>query len=244
MKIKKKNKRKWSRAFSQALIAIWNCWPLSNERYQYCESLNYDILGLLTELNNTQTKFQGRRWICSATAEINKEGKSMDPAAGVVITLSPRMADKVMSEGHVGTRIAWMRIKGPVCNIFFIVVYSPQRKKAEADGTRHHRITEKPATIHPQNRLCGARGRFQLPAATKCARMHRTVVRQKNQIEMVMVTRSSACCENTTCVQWTRILNPRKNAVKASNEDVTQLIFQKGSLKRPTKLDYLYVSNR
>ena len=104
MKKPKKNKKKWSNKFYQAKIGTWNCWSLSNERYQYCESLNYDILGL-TELHNAQTKFQGRRWICSAAAELNKEGKSTDPAAGVAIMLSPRMADKVMSEGHVGTRI-------------------------------------------------------------------------------------------------------------------------------------------
>ena len=130
MKISKKNKRKWSRAFSQALIGIWNCWLLSNERYHYCESLNYDILGL-TELHNVQTKFQGRRWICSAAAETSKDGKSTDPAAGVAIMLSARMADKVMSEGHVGTRIAWVRIKGPVCNIFFIVVYIPHKGRQQ-----------------------------------------------------------------------------------------------------------------
>ena len=87
MKKSKKNKRKWSRAFSQALIGIWNCGSLSNERHQYCKALNYDILGL-TELHNAQTKFQGRRWICSAAAETNEQGKSTDPAAGVAVMLS------------------------------------------------------------------------------------------------------------------------------------------------------------
>ena len=45
--------------------------------------------------------------------------------------LSARMADKVISEGHVGTRIAWVRIKGPVCNIFFIVVYIPHKGRKQ-----------------------------------------------------------------------------------------------------------------
>ena len=37
--------------------------------------------------------------------------------------LSTRMTDKVLDEGHVGTRIVWVKIKGPVCNIFYMVVY-------------------------------------------------------------------------------------------------------------------------
>ena len=62
----------------------------------------------------------------SAPAE-KKEGKSTDPAAGVAIMLSNRMADKLLDEGHVGTRIAWVRLKGPVCNIFYIVAYIPHK---------------------------------------------------------------------------------------------------------------------
>ena len=41
--------------------------------------------------------------------------------------LSNRMADKIIDQGHVGTRIAWVRISGPVSNMFFIVVYVPHR---------------------------------------------------------------------------------------------------------------------
>ena len=46
--------------------------------------------------------------MCSAHAEKDEQDKSRDPAAGVAIMLSPRMADKVLDEGHVGTRIAWV----------------------------------------------------------------------------------------------------------------------------------------
>ena len=46
--------------------------------------------------------------------------------------LSPRMANKVLDSGHVGTRISWVRIKGPVCNIFYIVTYIPHKgRKAQ-----------------------------------------------------------------------------------------------------------------
>ena len=41
--------------------------------------------------------------------------------------LSPKMAQKILEKGHVGTRIAWVRLKGPVCNLFYIVVYIPHK---------------------------------------------------------------------------------------------------------------------
>ena len=71
---KNKNKKKWSTKFFQALIGVWNCWSISNERFSYCDDLKYDILGL-TELHNNQTKelYQGRRWVCSAQAETDKK---------------------------------------------------------------------------------------------------------------------------------------------------------------------------
>ena len=128
MKKPKKNKRKWSKLHYQAQIGCWNPWSYSFERHDYCKSLQCDILGL-TELHNLQAqeRFQGRTWIHSAPAGKDEQGKSTDPAAGVAIMLSNRMADKIIDQGHVGTRIAWVRIAGPVCNIFFIVVYIPHR---------------------------------------------------------------------------------------------------------------------
>ena len=71
-------------------------------------SLQYDVLGL-------GETFQDRRWICicSAAAGVDNEGKSKDPDGGVTIMLSHMMADKVLDSGHVGTRIAWVRLDGP-----------------------------------------------------------------------------------------------------------------------------------
>ena len=133
MKKTKKNKNKWSKKYFQALIGTWNCWSLSNERYQYCKELNYDILGL-TELHNAQAKvqFKDKTWIHSAPAEVDTQGKCSDPAAGVAIMLSPRMAAKILDSGHVGTRIAWVRLKGPICNLFYIVVYIPHKGRTVA----------------------------------------------------------------------------------------------------------------
>ena len=61
-------------------------------------------------------------WICSQGAK-EKDGKSTDPTAGVAILLSQKMINRVMRRGWVGTRIVWVRIEGPVCNLFVIVTY-------------------------------------------------------------------------------------------------------------------------
>ena len=65
------------------------------------------------------------------TSRNRQEGQSNDPAAGVVILLSPRMTDKVIGEGHVGTRISWVRITGSVCNIFYVVSYIPHKGRKQ-----------------------------------------------------------------------------------------------------------------
>ena len=54
--------------------------------------------------------------MCSAQAEEDDQGGCSDPTAGVGIMLSARMADKIVDQGHVGTRIAWVKLAGPICN--------------------------------------------------------------------------------------------------------------------------------
>ena len=73
--------------------------------------------------------------------------ENTDPAAGVSIMLSARMTDKVIDQGHVGSRIEWVRIAVPVCNIFFITVYVPHKgSKNEADDSRYdYTTTQAPA---------------------------------------------------------------------------------------------------
>ena len=124
MKIKKKNKGKWSKRYENTNFTFWNPWSYSIKMSTAnCKSLNIDITGL-TELHNNQKKsqFQGKNWICSELANV-KDGKCTDPAAGVAILLSNRMARNVLSKGHVGTRIVWVRLRGPICNLFVVVVY-------------------------------------------------------------------------------------------------------------------------
>jgi len=69
--------------------------------------------------------------VCSAPTGTDKNVKSSDPAAGVAFALSPRMANKVLDSGYVGTRIAWVKIAGPVYNIFFITTYIPHKGRTQ-----------------------------------------------------------------------------------------------------------------
>ena len=98
--MRKAHKNKWSATFNESSIGSWNCWSISNERFNCCKSLHYDILGL-TEIHNKQTNelFQGQGWICRNKAKTDKEGKCSDPAAGVEIILSPRTVNKVLDTG-------------------------------------------------------------------------------------------------------------------------------------------------
>ena len=94
---------------------------------EYCKTLDYDVLVGLTELHNNQAKpqFQVKRWICSDVAE-----QGADPAAGMAILLSPRMTHSVLRCGHVGRRIAWVRLEGPICNLFIVVAYIPHKGRS------------------------------------------------------------------------------------------------------------------
>ena len=59
-------------------------------------------------------------------------GVNPDPAAGVAILLSPRMADRLLDSGCVGTRVVYGLVAGPVCNMFVMVVYIPHRGRKRA----------------------------------------------------------------------------------------------------------------
>lgn len=55
----------------------------------------------------------------------------------VAIMLSDRMRGKVhtSSEDSVDTRIVWVRFQGPVCPIFFVVVYIPHKYRTSSSMT-------------------------------------------------------------------------------------------------------------
>ena len=123
-----------SRICHNLRFATWNCNAYTKERHHYCHSLNYDVLGL-TELHGRQHKSPPTaRWIIPDKAKLNEQGKCEDPTAGVAIMLSPRMKGKIYRSGCVGSRIAWVRIKGPICPIFYVVVYIPHKYRENPDA--------------------------------------------------------------------------------------------------------------
>ena len=122
--------------WQQLSFATWNPRSLTYERFQYCKSLNYDVLAL-TELWRNQDRYQTRtKQLIVGEAKLIKKGPKKgqkrypdDKAAGVAILLSSRMESKVMSFGSEGERVCWVRLRGPVYNLFIIAVYLPHRAR-------------------------------------------------------------------------------------------------------------------
>ena len=129
----RKNKSKWSRIFVDAIFSFWNPWSYSNKRHEYVKSLGIDVLGL-GELHNKHLEehYKEKRWICSERSKLTKEGEDPDPAAGVATLLSPRMADRILASGCVGSRIVYVLLEGPVCDLFIAVSYIPHKGRKKA----------------------------------------------------------------------------------------------------------------
>ena len=216
----------------------------SYERHDYCRLLQYDVLGL-TELHNLQEqkRFQSRTWVHSAPAE-KKEGKSMDPAAGVAIMLSNRMADKLLDEGHVGTRIAWVRIKGPVCNIFYIVVYIPHKGRTCAPFAKDtiQQLRKLLSTVRKSDCVILAGDfncqlRRNVPGCTgKWSMTTRPDDGHEEQILDLMR-------ENDLFAAGT-LFKPKKKKWHGRYRVCNGTYRSKVANKRPRKLDYICVSNR
>ena len=85
----------------------------------------------LTELLNAHVKkqYESKSWITSAVAK-DKHNKSTDPAAGVAIMILARMTNKILASGHIGARIVWVRLSGPVCNLFVVAAYIPHKGRS------------------------------------------------------------------------------------------------------------------
>ena len=126
----KKEKRSWNKQYGNVKMACWNPWGLCHKRFKFCQSMRYDALGL-SELHNVQNKriWKRKNWITSEDAPCDEQGRCTDPAAGVGILLSDRFADNILAQGAEGSRIVWVRVKGPVCPLFIICVYIPHKYK-------------------------------------------------------------------------------------------------------------------
>ena len=242
---RKKRKKTWSSKFFQAKIGFWNPWSYSYERHDYCRRLGYDILGL-TELHNVQAqkRFSGKTWVHSAPAEIDENGKNADPAAGVAIMLSSRMANKMISSGHVGTRIAWARIAGPVCNIFYVVVYIPHKGRTTKPMAKDT-IMQLKQLLRTVNRsdciILGGDFNCQLPrnveGCTGQWSMTQKMQKGHGQDIIDLMREHNLFAVDTLFKPKRKMWNGRYRYCNAT-------YLPKDRKKRPTKLDYICVSDR
>ena len=130
----------WSKSEPYITMAGWNPRSLTFERFQYCLSLNCDIL-VLPELWRQAEKFADgtTKWIYGKPVLVNGRPKYPDDrAAGVGILLSKRAQAMLLAHGTPCERIAWGRFKGPVTNMFVIGVHMPQ--SARKDPAQHNTL--------------------------------------------------------------------------------------------------------
>lgn len=121
----------WSNTHANLSIATWNTKSLSKERFDYFQNLGYDVL-VITELWRSGHKYvENDVSFTHSESQLNKDTAEHifpdDPTSGVGILLSARSKSKYMRHGSPCDRITWVRLKGPVTNIFAISVYIPHR---------------------------------------------------------------------------------------------------------------------
>ena len=238
-------KKAWSKKWYNLRFACWNCWSYNNERHAYCKSLNYDVLAL-TELRNTQNNpnFTSKLWVPSAQAKIDEQGKCTDPAAGVAILLSSRMRRHIDKTGHVGTRIAWVRLCGPICPIFFIAVYVPHKyrtlPKASDTLEQLHALIK---TI-PKNDCLVVCGDFN-------CQLKRNVMGCTGQWSMTKKNERTGHDQELLDLMRTQDLfavetrfKPKAKLWSGRKRLCNATYVPKHTERRPTKLDYFLVSNR
>ena len=96
-------------------------------KLEYCRSLNFDAL-CLTELWNHQT--------AEADFVVSTKNRK-DRAGGVGILLGPKLLPYVVKTGSEGSRIVWVRIRGPTCNLVIVGVYLAHSKRKSSPHAEH-----------------------------------------------------------------------------------------------------------
>ena len=240
----------WSKRWRNLKITTWNCFSLSKERKSFCESLGYDILAL-TELRNKQQLFEHcKTWIPSATAPTykagSKQGQSADPAAGVAILLSSRMEQHYKDSGHVGARIAWVRLAGPIVNICFVAVYLPHKyrtgpcaldtlEELEELLLSHH-VHRNDCIIVAGDLNCQLQ--LNVPGCTGLWSMTKRKEKVGHDMDVLdLMSRFDLFAIATKFKPKRRIWSGKLRRCNAT-------YLPKHNNRRPTKLDYILVSNR
>ena len=236
----------WSRKWHNLRFACWNCWSYSNERHAFCKSLGYDVLAL-TELHNKQNNpnFCSDLWVPSAQAAVDEQGKCTDSAAGVAILLSRRMRRHIDKSGHVGTRIAWVRLRGPICPIFFIAAYVPHKYRTTVPQAQDT-LAQLDALLKtiPKNDCVVVCGDFNcqlkrnvqgLTGKWCMTQNHEKQGHDQDLLDLMRMHELAAA--DTYFKPKTKLWSNRKRICNAT-------YIPKHKERRPTKLDYFLVSQR
>ena len=158
-----------------------------------------------------------------------------DRWSGTAILLSNRLANYVMSQGCIGSRIAYCRLRGLTCNLFIISVYIPQRKRKAPDQNDTYNELESLLAKVGQRDCVILMGDFNsrlsrnIPGKTGrwCIHTHRD---SGGDRLLEIMTRFELRCVST-------YFQPRKN-----HSNATYLNVQTD--KPPSQIDHVIVSNR
>ena len=129
-----RNNPDWSQKFANLSVATWNTRTLTPERFEYCQSLGYDILAVTELWRQAHSCLTGTTSFIPSVAQKDEKGDLIfpnDPASGVGILLSERAQQKYLKHGSPCERIAWVRLKGPATNLFVIAAYIPHRARVD-----------------------------------------------------------------------------------------------------------------
>ena len=201
----------------------------------------------LTEIHNKQNNpnFTSDLWVPSAQASVDEKGKCQDSAAGVAILLSKRMCRHIDKAGHVGTRIAWVRLKGPICPIFFIAVYVPHKYRTKAprasDVLAQLDALIKTVPKHDCLVVCGdfnCQLKRNVPSLTgKWSMTQKHETHGHDQDLLDIMRKYELFAVDTKFKPKKKLWSNRKRLCNAT-------YIPKHKQRRPTKLDYFLVSQR
>ena len=158
--------------------------------------------------------------------------------------LSPRMAEKILDRGHVGTRIVRVRLKGPMCNLFYVVAYIPHKGRAvkpKAEDTIQQ-LTDLLQTAKKsecvilggdfncqlQREVTGCTGKW-------CMTKHPNKGHGDKILDLMRLY--DLCAVGT-------YFKPKRKKWSGQYRHCNATYLPKDTKRRPTKLDYLCVSNR
>ena len=158
--------------------------------------------------------------------------------------LSPRMEKYFRSSGHVGTRIAWVRFAGPVCNVFFVCVYLPHKYRTAPDAQEVIAQLDALLATVPKGECIILAGdlncqlRRNVEGCTgKWSMTTRNEIRGHDQEVLDIMRQYDLFAAGTK-------FKPRKKIWSGKSRRCNATYLPKHADRRPTKLDYCLVSNR